>query len=224
MRCRIPISFFHFPFMGCHIPLLFFHFLFMGCRIPILVFHFPFMGCRIPILFFHFPFMGCRIPILFFHFPFMECGIPILLFHFPWTKCSIPSLFFHFPELFSVVAIRFAAGGSCLESFSQTGPAAPDLHGRRRALRASRACTSVKLRFIPSSLNIATWNPAFWISSALEVPANPQPPTGYRPPIESTQCYAHRRARATLWRAPLQGGAGEVSGRFSHPFRMPGGR
>jgi hypothetical protein len=50
------------------------------------------------------------------------------------------------------------------------------------ALRASRPCTSVKLRFIPSSLNIATWNPAFWLSSALEVPANPQPPTDNRPP------------------------------------------
>ena len=29
---------------------------------------------------------------------------------------------------------------------------------------------------------------------------------------------------ATLWRARLRGGVGDVSGRFLHPFRMPGGR
>jgi hypothetical protein len=50
------------------------------------------------------------------------------------------------------------------------------------AMLTYRAYTSVRLRFIPSSLNIATWFPAFWNSPALWVPANPQPLTDNRPP------------------------------------------
>lgn len=55
------------------------------------------------------------------------------------------------------------------------------------ALLTYWACTSVRLRFIPSSLNIATWFPAFWNSPALWVPANPQPLTDNRPPHRKRQ-------------------------------------